>query len=391
MALIRTTPSSNALLYLSTHLSQMEVFRYSNHISPKTLVQKNLLAPIDELSFLQRQISKQRKNFATQHKLGKMSIIKTWGLASFDQYVAVCITLHPSDQVEYRIPKEEQSIIIFSSASLENHSYKGMSVGPDIFFPWEAEKEVKSVLDAYEPVVKKILNWANKDFHEADCLSRRMLYNCYFAALIMLSTERKADSVLEWKREILHKIRRQEASLFEDRLDDEVISNLPGDAHDLPDTLKDLNDYIRSQSIREVTWPKTRRFTESCCAPGCRAPLVWEKLTAARCLVGHQWRALLPSHPIFYLPLTVIERCTLTFMAIQEPGISKYCETCGREYLNEKYLWPIPPGVCTSETSRENSGLPNLLPGLASEETSHLRELIRTFDKCIFCGGKFIS
>ena len=31
-----------------------------------------------------------------------------------------------------------------------------------------------------------------------------------------------------------------------------------------------------------------------------------------------------------------VARCRLTFLAITEPGISKYCESCRREFLNEE-------------------------------------------------------
>ena len=289
MTLVRSTLSSDALLYITTHLSQMEVFRFSNLISPATILQGKAITPSDGSSFLQKQISEHRKNFAAKHKLGRMTIIKTWGLASLDSYVATCITLHPSDQVEYRIPREEEAIIIFSSASLEDILSHKMADGPDIFFPWEAEKECKPLLDAYEATLITILTWPAKETSKDDTLSRRVLYNSIFAALIMRSMNVEAVLSEGWRQIIVPHILRQETYLFDMNRDKGVIQNLPKDSDDLPKALKVLNDYIRAQTIREATSQPQRRVTENCSIPSCGAALLWESLTMARCMAGHRW------------------------------------------------------------------------------------------------------
>ena len=62
-------------------------------------------------------------------------------------------------------------------------------------------------------------------------------------------------------------------------------------------------------------------------------------------------------------------RCNLTFLSIQEPGISKFCSQCETEYLDEDSI-----------------------------DSSYGSDLVRTFqtlsdafDVCIYCGGKFRS
>ena len=63
--------------------------------------------------------------------------------------------------------------------------------------------------------------------------------------------------------------------------------------------------------------------------------------------------------------IKTIARCALTFLPITEPGCSKRCETCDREFLNEEDL--------------ENE---SIKPSLASF-------LFDRFDVCPYCGGKY--
>lgn len=62
-------------------------------------------------------------------------------------------------------------------------------------------------------------------------------------------------------------------------------------------------------------------------------------------------------------------RCSLTFLAIQEPGISKFCSKCENEYLDED------------------------LVGLSGKKDIQqtCKSLSDVFDTCVYCEGKFRS
>lgn len=62
-----------------------------------------------------------------------------------------------------------------------------------------------------------------------------------------------------------------------------------------------------------------------------------------------------------------IVRCNLTFLSIQEPGVSKFCSDCGTEYLDGALL-----GSHYDEDVRTTCQM-----------------LCDAFDVCIYCGGKF--
>ncbi|RMZ77861.1 hypothetical protein DV738_g4094, partial [Chaetothyriales sp. CBS 135597] len=81
------------------------------------------------------------------------------------------------------------------------------------------------------------------------------------------------------------------------------------------------NDSIQTGNDSTQTAPAASS-PESCQWCGADIPLTDpDKLSAARCSNSH-----------------VFNRCGLTFVAIQEPGISKYCTRCGKEFLDMSKL-----------------------------------------------------
>ena len=110
-------------------------------------------------------------------------------------------------------------------------------------------------------------------------------------------------------------------------------------------------------------------------------------------------------------------RCALTFLAIQEPGISNYCERCGTEYLTEEALLDDEKSerdvhqpnmeVLAATTSRhedvnlgqegavEDDQTSTVKQGQASSPPRELAPLVRmlfsTYDVCVYCGGKFVG
>ena len=105
----------------------------------------------------------------------------------------------------------------------------------------------------------------------------------------------------------------------------------------------------------------------------------------------------------------------MTFLAIEEPGISKYCEKCNREFLNEHVLRESEhhPGLLLGA---EGAAYPKYSPfdenevvieqqdsfgqradvmTKEAEQTSRAPSLATTmfnyFDVCPYCSGKFIG
>jgi Transcription factor IIIC subunit delta N-term len=64
---------------------------------------------------LEKKIEEARTEFDTAHGLYGNSITRKWGYASSKNQDAVCITLHPSDMVEYTTASMERSTILFAT------------------------------------------------------------------------------------------------------------------------------------------------------------------------------------------------------------------------------------------------------------------------------------
>ena len=100
------------------------------------------------------------------------------------------------------------------------------------------------------------------------------------------------------------------------------------------------------------------------------------------------------------------DRCVLTFFAIQEPGISRYCGSCSREYLHEDYALNENPHSMNMRTlSTDDMEIPDTtmeIPETTNVAENHssdnddndestLQTVFRNHDVCIFCGGKFVG
>ncbi|KAI9710611.1 MAG: hypothetical protein M1812_007375 [Candelaria pacifica] len=121
----------------------------------------------------------------------------------------------------------------------------------------------------------------------------------------------------------------------------------------------------------------------------CGAGVGWDSLTGAQCHSGHTFR-----------------RCALTFLAIQAPGISKYCGLCGIEYLHLDFLLKNDArSLAPAENlDRKNSGAASEAESDAESvgdeaQDTHLAEtpvslaqiLSASCEICIYCGGKFVG
>ena len=81
--------------------------------------------------------------------------------------------------------------------------------------------------------------------------------------------------------------------------------------------------------------------------------------------------------------IRLAERCGLTFLAIQAPGLCNFCGICGKQYLKSSSVEiqnPI-PGV-TNDIEMD----PTIIGKKPLSE-----QLAAACNKCVYCGGKFVG
>jgi hypothetical protein len=113
----------------------------------------------------------------------------------------------------------------------------------------------------------------------------------------------------------------------------------------------------------------------------CKAIISFDSIHTARCANGHEFGNI----PLFAWPLfpnadLSLARCQLTFLAIQAPGISKYCGVCGKKFLSEEW---VRSKISVNRTDG-NTPTGRQTPSLVSL-------MIDSCDVCVYCGGKFVN
>jgi len=109
----------------------------------------------------------------------------------------------------------------------------------------------------------------------------------------------------------------------------------------------------------------------------CEAEITFANSQWARCTNGHEFGKLNFGDLLILTDSSV--RCGLTFLAIQAPGISKFCGLCNRQYLTNQHLITLD----AAEGEIENTS--------AKPDHSLIQLLLVALDICIYCGGKFVG
>ncbi|KAE8357504.1 transcription factor IIIC subunit delta N-term-domain-containing protein [Aspergillus caelatus] len=264
-----------------------------------------------------KQLDNVREQFDIARDLGGYTISRTWGLASYEGLVVAAFTLHPGDTVEYRTSAEERTTLVFSHANAELTEFD------DLAFPYPLPDRSPDALRRQREATLGYILFVEDGDYSRLTLSRKMLYAAACCAIV----DSQNDTILSQARNALEWL----ASSVDVDLSDEIAKcSVPGSTIDAK-TAEQLE--VSGQQIFEQ------------CAI-CDAGLSWYSAAEAQCAAGH-----------------LFVRCGVTFLAIQEPGLSKFCSRCGTEYLSED---------------------------LVHDELEHTcRTLSDAFDTCIYCSGKF--
>ncbi|KAI9663305.1 MAG: hypothetical protein M1831_002589 [Alyxoria varia] len=330
-------------------------------------------------------IMQQRLLFDSEHDIDEKIATRIYGMASspLGDCIAMCISLHPSELPEHRNSRGQsvQLLLSYENESLEplltslrsmsglnDPTYEALMFGAQRFLsdapvenPQAGAAKLKLVLNSKAPKLRpngtKAVGKRNSRARKEDLLnnlgprlggfdgfSRRVIH--------VFAPEESRD------------LRRQQ-----DTFDEAVAFRMTSDILALP--REDLRWTDLTQSIlklyekcQELVTPQTRnsrkskkstdgKSFEDCIV--CGAPLPFTAMNWARCENEHQF-----------------SRCSLTFIAIQEPGVSRFCGICDRQYLNEHHLLSVDAGVeGATSTFNTNNG-----PGTPVDSDQNIMSLV---------------
>ncbi|PYI02357.1 hypothetical protein BO78DRAFT_410668 [Aspergillus sclerotiicarbonarius CBS 121057] len=262
----------------------------------------------------QDQLDDIRERYDFDRDLGGLAVARAWGLTSYNGIVAAGITVHPGDMIEYRTAAEERLTIIISPDESKSDGVPSQTV--------DNSSDPQHRRDA---VLGYILHFEENDENRQP-LSSKILYATACCTIV-----ESTNTALLYQA---HKVLVRLATVTGADVADELLK------------CSISKNTIAPKSAEALDGPGGQMF-ERCDI--CGAGIDWYSSQEAQCATGH-----------------VFVRCGVTSLAIQDPGASKLCSSCGREYLN-------PDGIEPSESDLQNT----------------CRTLFDAFDTCVYCKGKY--
>ena len=295
--------------------------------------------------------------YSAEHDLGGYVQERTWGIATspLSEYIATCITLHPSDAVAAITPSSQQCVINISREGDTGESaippQGGGSFGLDgvpaetLLFSLQqhvqrigqpsvsnsadatqwADIMMGTVVDLSESIDKEICTEGDVNvttlvrylktqiFRSAHLRKARLRY----LAAMALGHDSSTDKLLlQVAQRLVSKVPRlPEASLQSSELSMRIVR-----------LYAKVQAKLGPAGDKHVEGMAADSRCEECCI--CKSEVRLESLKWARCETGHHFG-----------------RCGVTFLAIQEPGLAKSCRVCGSQYLDGTRL----PGFMCEE------------------------------------------
>lgn len=345
--------------------------------------------------------------FSVKNDLKGHGKTKVWGLTAspLRDFIAACNSLHPSDSIEYGPPADRRGTVALSTlkqySKIRDNLPRRCTTAESLLFtlrklventvedadqmPAFAEEMVNKMMQAYGPdntlatpldnVRFSILDDVVKGFKfgtlfeentlrdrysilvahacnhtSSNELSRTLISYRFAKDLLRSAPWRYTEAFTPFSKEILAHQQRL-ALLLDDLLYPKDVEGEPLFGTE-EYTIDDIGQAASSEQYTDWTADAAADLCDFC-----SAPIPFTDLTSATCTNGHEF-----------------PRCGISLLAIQAPGITKYCGICNTAYLNEEFV----------RAQEAEDGVPDSSYTIA-------RMLFQACDVCIFCGGKFIG
>lgn len=262
-------------MYLSTHLSHIETIKLRTH-GPDSHISWERLPQ----TTLHKQMLRYQSGHDRREDLGGLSVMKTWGLASFRGFVAACITFHPGDMAEYYMASQQRASIVFSLHGLKDSSNDLES------FPWEFEPEIQDVVRHQAAIVESVFKYEQTHGTVQNEIDHKVIYAAVVASMLIWD-EARLDRLLISQRALLRL-----AQIVQLDLSPELscLDYLRTDTLDIEKARTRIREIIGHRSQEDLSMPAARELFDTCSF--CDQAVRWESLTEAYCIAGHQFGIL---------------------------------------------------------------------------------------------------
>ncbi|KAK3724536.1 hypothetical protein LTR37_001160 [Vermiconidia calcicola] len=377
----------------------------------------------------QAALKRSKTSFSAQFDWSGQVQERTWGIAAspLGDFVATAATFLPLDAIAYIMPHDQRTVINITPATSGEGDFlpvEGGTAHPSevssetLLFSLRSHLERHPATDDPESLVDLMLKTIN---HAEDRSERsgdrpmsddsRVLTRIRYIKQLLSTRPNLVKERLRLIADIALKRSPDTSRVSKQVIQFLVLEVLKLAVHFPHYGVLSSKVYRVYEKLRSKLQPGTKSnkdiedWNEDCHI--CHKSIPFESVKWARCESGHQF-----------------SRCGLTFLAIEEPGITKYCNICSMQYFNEWSLsgfWgpakdeniemtelsmedvetstisdQVGPRVESAPdeqpTEQPHSDWVHVSHGpVASSESpgSLARILFAVFDACIYCGGNF--
>ncbi|KAF2402626.1 hypothetical protein EJ06DRAFT_580839 [Trichodelitschia bisporula] len=289
-------------------------------------------------------ITRSLASFSEEHDLYGHAEAKAWGFGAspLGDFMALCYSLHPTHMPEYKIPAEYRCTVAVTRARrgpAEDFALpsEGNFVGAEVSAealafsirawvdeqpeaPEDSASVIRDIVQEISTALHLPSSYAPPPLSSPTLSLRHALFTS--PTITRLRLERLISLYFPWYTPATD-------------TNTSLIRTLAVATHRIPHTTyraslistKILEAYsmavsktraLSAQEVEDIDMLPAHEF-ERCEICGC--PIHFEGFDEGRCEGGHEF-----------------VRCALTFLAIQAPGISRFCGLCERQFLTDAYL-----------------------------------------------------
>ena len=282
------------------------------------------------------------RSFTAKYELEDAAMPRIHGLIANGSHLAICFSVHPTDVLEYVTPATDVSRILFHKLSAASDDWRKDSV----------------VAHTPQNVRQFLLRWTLHHFNaihgkEASTLDKKLI-----------STQKDVVPITTWDPRM-------------DALYCSFIENMK-----LPvEGSNNINHTERFPALEDGL----KDILKELCAI-CGTQLDSDSPESATCETGHVYGICMPLQ-LLGLTDAYLGRCSLSFLAIQQPGISKRCSVCDRQYLDlDKALQQNALSINSPSSNSLGNGDSRVREMVGD---TLIKQLFGAFDYCPYCEGRF--
>ena len=352
---------------------------------------------------LQNQVPGLKTSYSTQKALSGHVIAKTWGIACLGNRVAACITLHPSKAAEYAMSAEESTVVIFNTTD-------GKDLSPQTYCFREIPEIDEEMV--HGEILDTILQYISSHLMTLDDLSSKIMYTAILGS--MLVKDFYQAQRLQASQELLKMLESHRQINLQAEHDALVVAMPSSSQQEYIDSVRKATNTVAQMASSPIAYQQHLLDTCPICGDAEQAIIKFESLTEAFCPQRHPFcRYFSCPISIWTLDFVLLQcillinaaaRCAITFQPLLQPGSSKRCLDCHREFINEllhpKFNSLYGEQAIDKYAEAENQETTNTVtldPGAERTEVGQSSKrslstfLFQKFDTCPYCEGKFYN